>query len=112
MIPGGWEQVDGGRMKKWPTCAGEGGTCHCGSTSSPAMVAYGAKYAHHKPGYGTLSSGPTEMSANAPTAAREVTGSVVCSNGGIGEDPAHGYYKVCKCEPKPKICPDISAWWW
>lgn len=73
-------------------CAsGENQWCQCFGT-----VYYGRKFVNGRPGGGA----PTSLSQlrSSGFKSRSVSGSVMCSNGGMGGDPLYGYYKYCMCE--------------
>ena len=59
-------------------------------------VAYGRKYAAGKPGDGMGLANIDQM-VYFSSVSKRVTGSVECSNTGMGKDPAEGFYKYCKC---------------
>lgn len=83
-------------------CAnGENGNCQCDGT-----VYYGAKFVGGRPGGGQTTS--LDQLRSRGYRSRSVSGSVSCSNGGMGGDPLYGFYKYCYCEPRQTPSPTPS----
>lgn len=72
-------------------CASENQMCQCSGT-----VYYGRRYINGRPGSGTTTS--LEQMRTSGFKSRSVSGSVSCSNGGMGGDPLSGFYKHCICD--------------
>ena len=65
--------------------------CKCAGT-----VIYGRKFVFGKPGSGALTSAAKLMSHAYKH--KFSPGSITCSNGAMGGNPAHGYHKYCFCD--------------
>lgn len=79
-------------LERWKVCAeGEGQECIC-----TGQVLYGRKFLTGNPGSGATASVSQMKTTGYKT--KEVSGSITCSNSGMGGDPLSGYYKYCQCK--------------